>query len=137
MYSSYGGTATSQTDLPWDLTDLGTYDVQVTFRGWCSIASQAFALGAVSIPKILTLHTTYYQTPIIIGAHGNVIVCAYGATACTSGTPLCLSQSNVVGFQFDAPACPAIAKVGYLVYSSTCIVGLAFDASTQKVRECT
>ncbi len=84
-----------------------------------------------SVSKLLSLHTTYYQGPILIGD----AACEYSTLACTSGTPLC-NSSNYLGYQFGS-TCPAVIKVGYLVAGGYCTAGLAYDATQQAVRICT
>jgi hypothetical protein len=110
-----------------------TYYVGTSASAFCECVSQQFvSAGGTSL---FSLHTTYYKTPIIQQSTPLGETCGYAALACTSGTPTCQSQGNVYGWSFSG-SCPAIVKVGYLVFNNTCIVGLAFDATKQTQRIC-
>jgi len=116
-----------------DYTDDSEYTVTADYYANCNMVGNFINTGGAA--AILSIHTTYYQTPIIQNVTPSGITCGYAQLACTSGTPLCQSQGNLYGWNFTN-SCPSRIKAGYLVTGSTCIVGLAFDATNQQVRPC-
>jgi hypothetical protein len=119
-YGSYGGTVTNQTDLPWDDTDLGTYDVQLTFRGWCSKASLAFQLAVIVLTPTIGDKVTYYKDPEWLAGS-----CYWPHLACIPGTtptcpvgfslppPLFWTQDRCLAAQFVWVSYLTVTELGY------------------------
>ena len=118
-YGQLGASASNEAALPWDLADLGLYDISIHPRGWCSVAKIAFTFvaslltGSVNGPFI-----TYYTA-----AQKVTYVCFWSTLACLPGTtPTCIDGTTLN----VESTCPKFASASFMTYTvgvvKTCFV---------------
>ena len=109
-YGQLGASASNEAALPWDLTDLGLYDISIQPRGWCSIAKIGFTFVLSLITGLIAQpFVTYYTAAQMVAGQ-----CYWSTLACLPGTtPTCPDGTNYYPYQ----TCPYFVSARFFKYT--------------------